>query len=92
MAAKHERSAKGKENVWNCEEMDDFQLPKKSRFKEPTTETACGGNSVTSTSGNGARSIFVNCSIGSVTINVNLAPAVSTSEEEFDKLLSSMDL
>ena len=38
MAAKRKRSAKGKENVWNCEEMDDFQPPKKSRFKEPTTE------------------------------------------------------
>ena len=47
---------------------------------------------MTSTSGNGARSVFVNCSIGSVTINVNLAPVVSTSEGEFDKLLSSMDL
>ena len=47
---------------------------------------------MTSTSGNGESMMFVNCSIGSVTINVNPAPAVSTSEEEFDKLPSSMDL
>ena len=38
MATKRKCSAKGKENVWNCEEMDDFQPPKKSRFKEPTME------------------------------------------------------